>query len=165
LPMPRAGMTRSFSCFSGLRLDFARMKKSTSHDLARCFAHSGSVTYQMRLTQTVENSQTIMAAARASSVRRKDWHLACMCLLLRAVVQLVSSTEVLTLVGMRNRSTTNLPPLTAFLGFVRYKSTAHVLFPHWTHCGNTASRAELAIGPPVSGAGQWRLDGAHRRRG
>ena len=71
----------------------------------------------MRLTQTVENSQTIMAAAR-NSVRRKDWHLAC--LLLRAVVQLVSSTEVLTLVGMRTRSTTNLPPLTAFLGLVRY---------------------------------------------
>ena len=68
-------------------------------------------------SQTAENSQTIMATAR-SSVRRKDWHLARP--RLRAVVKLVTSTEVLTLVGMRIRSTTNLPPLTAFLGLVRY---------------------------------------------
>jgi hypothetical protein len=71
----------------------------------------------MRLTQAVENSQTIMAAAR-SSVRRKDRHFSRP--LLRAVVKLVSATEVLALVGMRTRSTTDLPPLTAFLGLVQY---------------------------------------------
>jgi hypothetical protein len=53
-----------------------------------------------------------------NSVRRKDWHFARP--RLRAVVKLVASTKVLTLVGMRTRSTTNLPPLTAFLGLVRY---------------------------------------------
>jgi hypothetical protein len=64
------------------------------------------------------DSQTKVTTAR-SSVRREDWHLARRCL--RAVVKLVTSTQVLTQVGMRARPTTNLPPLTALLSLVLYQ--------------------------------------------
>jgi hypothetical protein len=37
---------------------------------------------------------------------------------------------------MRTRATTNLPPITAFLGLVRDQSTTHVHAPQLTHVNN-----------------------------
>jgi hypothetical protein len=84
----------------------------------------------MRVTQTFEESQTIFATAR-NSIRRKDWNFACR--RLRTMVLLVTSTKGKTLVGMRTRPTTDLPPMAALLGLVLHQRTAHFLLPHGTN--------------------------------
>jgi hypothetical protein len=69
----------------------------------------------MRVTQTAKDPQTMFTAAR-NSIRYEIWDLSR--LLLRAVVRLVTPTEIKTLVDMRTRSTTDLPPKAAFFSNV-----------------------------------------------